>query len=196
MQVLAMTDHKAHTRGETTTDERSLIRDAQRGSRPAFEALYRQHVGQIYALCLRLMGNVADAEESTQDAFVRAWHKLDSFRGGSAFGTWLYRIAVNESLARQRKSRRTQPHLYLVEASGPVGAAKEVQLDELEKAIARLPEGARQVFVLAAVYGFRHREVARMLGIATGTSKAQLHRARQLLAERLEGPMAPTRKNR
>lgn len=195
MQSLAMIDHKPHTRGETATDERTLVRDAQRGSRRAFEALYRQHVGQIYALCLRLIGNVADAEESTQDAFVRAWRKLDSFRGRSAFGTWLYRIAANEALARQRKSGRTQPHLYLVEASGAEGAAKEVQLDELEKAIAGLPEGARQVFVLAAVYGFSHPEVARMLGIATGTSKAQLHRARQLLAERLQGRPAPNRKN-
>jgi RNA polymerase sigma-70 factor (ECF subfamily) len=84
MQVLAMTDQKVHNRVETVTDELSLVRHAQRGSRPAFEALYRQHVGRIYALCLRLTGNSADAEESTQDAFVRAWQKLGSVRGSSA----------------------------------------------------------------------------------------------------------------
>ena len=186
MQALAMTDQKVNQRVETATDELSLIRYAQRGSRPAFEALYRRHVGRIYALCLRLTGNPADAEESTQDAFVRAWQKLGSFRGSSAFGTWLYRIAVNESLTSKRRVARPQPYLYLVETISSVAAAKEVYLDELEKAIVRLPDGARRVFVLVAVYGFSHREVARMLGIATGTSKAQFHRARKLLTERLQ----------
>ena len=190
-----MTDQKVHKRAETTADELSLVRDAQRGSRPAFEALYRQHVGRIYALCLRLTGNSADAEESTQDAFVQAWKKLGSFRGSSAFGTWLYRIAVNESLTSQRRLARPQPYLYLVETISSEAAAKEVFLDELEKAICRLPEGARHVFVLVAVYGFSHREVARMLSIATGTSKAQFHRARKLLAERLQSlPVASLEK--
>ena len=186
MQLHAMTDQKVRKRLQTATDELSLIRYAQRGSRPAFEALYRQHVGRIYALCLRMTGNSADAEESTPDAFVRAWQKLGSFRGGSAFYTWLYRIAVNESLTSQRKLARPQPYLYLVETLSSVAAPKEVFIDELEKAIARLPARARYVFVLIAVYGFSHREVARMLGIATGTSKAQFHRARKLLAERLQ----------
>ena len=181
-----MTDQKVHKHLETATDELSLVRYAQRGSRPAFEALYRQHVGRIYALCLRMTGNSADAEESTQDAFVRAWQKLGSFRGGSAFGTWLYRIAVNESLTSQRKLARPQPYLYLVETLSSVAAPKEVLIDELEKAIARLPDRARHVFVLIAVYGFSHREVARMLGMATGTSKAQFHRARKALTERLQ----------
>jgi len=185
MQPFAMTDRKVQTVPEIGTDELLLIRYAQRGSRPAFEALYRQHVGRIYALCLRLTGNSADAEESTQDTFVRAWQKLGSFRGGSAFGTWLYRIAINESLASLRRQARPQPYLYLVETVSSVAPAKEVYLDELEKAISRLPERARHVFVLVAVYGFRHREVARMLNVATGTSKAQFHRARKLLAERL-----------
>ena len=186
MQLHAMTDQKVHKHLETATDELSLVRYAQRGSRPAFEALYRQHVGRIYALCLRMTGNSADAEESTQDAFVRAWQKLGSFRGGSAFGTWLYRIAVNESLTSQRKLARPQPYLYLVETLSSVAAPKEVLIDELEKAIARLPDRARHVFVLIAVYGFSHREVARMLGMATGTSKAQFHRARKALTERLQ----------
>jgi RNA polymerase sigma-70 factor (ECF subfamily) len=186
MQLHAMTDQKVHKHAETATDELSLIRYARRGSRPAFEALYRQHVGRIYALCLRMTGNSADAEESTQDAFVRAWQKLAGFRGGSAFGTWLYKIAVNESLTSQRKLARPQPYLYLVEPLSSVAAPKEVFIDELEKAIARLPDRARHVFVLIAVYGFSHREVARMLGIATGTSKAQFHRARKLLTERLQ----------
>ncbi len=186
MQVPAMTDRKVHRRAAVTTDELALIRYAQRGSRRAFEDLYRQHVGRIYALCLRLTGNSADAEESTQDTFVRAWQKLSGFRGSSAFGTWLYRIATNEALGSQRRAARSQPYLYLVETINSAGAAKDVVLDELEKAIARLPDRARHVFVLVAVYGFSHREVGRMLGIASGTSKAQLHRARKILTERLE----------
>ena len=181
-----MTDQTVRKRTEIAADEPSLIRYAKRGSRPAFEALYRQHVGRIYALCLRLTGNSADAEDSTQDTFVRAWQKLGSFHGNSAFGTWLYRIAINESLTSQRRLARPQPYLYLVETIKPVAEAKEVYLDELEKAIVRLPDRARHVFVLVAVYGFSHREVSRMLYIATGTSKAQFHRARKLLAERLE----------
>jgi RNA polymerase sigma-70 factor (ECF subfamily) len=163
-----------------------LVRDAQLGSQRAFETLYREHVGRIYALCLRLTGNVDDADDSTQNTFIRAWQKLGSFRGKSAFGTWLYRIAINESLSRHRQSQRPTPYLYLVDSSEKSSAGREVKLDELEKAIMGLPDGARQVFVLMGIYGFGHAEVGPMLGIATGTSKAQFHRARKLLADRLE----------
>jgi RNA polymerase sigma-70 factor (ECF subfamily) len=196
MQVSVMTDQQARGHLADATDELSLVRDAQLGSQRAFETLYREHVGRIYALCLRLTGNVADADDSTQNTFIRAWQKLGSFRGSSAFGTWLYRIAVNESLSRQRQSAVQQPYLYLVESSTQHTASKEVQIDELEKAIMGLPDRARQVFVLMAVYGFSHPEVARMLGIATGTSKAQFHRARKLLAERLDGESIATARNR
>lgn len=181
-----MTDRQARRNGANATDELSLVRDAQFGSQRAFEALYREHVGRIYALCLRLTGNVADADDSTQNTFVRAWQKLGSFRGRSAFGTWLYRIAINESLSRSKQSARPPPYLYVVDAAETSAAGREVQLDALEKAIIGLPDGARQVFVLMAIYGFGHTEVGRMLGIATGTSKAQYHRARKLLAKRLE----------
>ena len=190
-----MTDQKVHARAEVATDERVLIRYAQRGSRRDFEDMYRQPVGRIYVLCLRLTGNSADAEEGTQDTIVRAWHKLGSFRGSSAFGTWLYRIATNEALGSQRRAARPQRYLYVVETIDSAGAAKDVVLDELEKAMARLPDRARHVFVLVAVYGFSHREVGRMLGIASGTSKAQLHRARKLLTERLESLPVPNQEN-
>lgn len=183
-----MTDQKAREHRVNLADEPSLIRDAQFGSQRAFEALYRKHVGRIYALCLRMTGNSADADDCTQNTFVRAWGKLGTFRGNSAFGTWLYRIAVNESLSCRRRSTRSQPYLYLVESSATVAASKEARLDELEKALLGLPDGARQVFVLMAIYGFSHAEIARILGIATGTSKAQFHRARTLLAERLDEP--------
>lgn len=186
MQIPAMTDLNLHDRIANASDEWALVRDAQLGSQRAFETLYREHVGRIYALCLRLTGNVDDADDSTQNTFVRAWQKLGSFRGRSAFGTWLYRIAINESLSRRRHSERPTPYLYLVESSEKSAAGREVKLDELEKAIMALPDGARQVFVLMGIYGFAHAEVGRMLGIATGTSKAQFYRARKLLADRLE----------
>jgi len=186
MQIPAMTDLNLHDRITNASDEWSLVRDAQLGSKRAFETLYREHVGRIHALCFRMTGNVANADDGTQNTFVRAWQKLGSFRGRSAFGTWLFRIAINESLSRQRQSSRPSPYLYLVESSEKFAAGREVQLDELEKAIIGLPDGARQVFVLMGVYGFAHAEVGRMLGIATGTSKAQFHRARKLLADRLE----------
>ena len=179
-----MTDQQARGHLADATDELSLVRDAQLGSQRAFETLYREHVGRIYALCLRLTGNVADADDSTQNTFVRAWQKLGNFRGSSAFGTWLYRIAVNESLSRQRNSAVQQPYLYLVESSTKHTASKEVQIDELEKAIMGLPDRARQVFVLMAVYGFSHLEVARMLGIATGTSKAQFSPCTQVVSRK------------
>src|SRR5881398_998874 len=143
-------------------DSSDLIQRAQQGDQAAFEALYRAHVGRVYALCLRLTADRARAEELTQDAFVRAWERLASFRGESAFSSWLYRLTVNVVFLGQRAG----------------------QLD-LERAIAALPPGAREVFVLHDVEGYRHHEIARLNGIAVGTSKAQLFRARRLLREAL-----------
>jgi RNA polymerase sigma-70 factor (ECF subfamily) len=169
-------------------DEAAWIRQAQRSDSRAFEALYRLHIDKVYGLCLRMTGNVAEAEDCAQEAFIQAWNKLDKFRGDSAFSTWLHRIAVNSVLGRMRKAKREQERILAVvdNAPAPVTSGDSGELRDLAEAIERLPEGARHVFVLNAVYGYSHDEAASMLGIATGTSKAQLHRARRLLAQQLK----------
>ena len=173
-------------------DEASLIRRAQRSDAAAFEALYRDNVDRVYGLCLRMTGNVSEAEDCTQEAFIQAWKQLAKFRGDSAFGTWLHRIAVNAVLGRMRKSRREHDRIRAVAElnDAPVASADGGNLGDLSDAVNRLPEGARHVFVLYAVYGYSHEEAGNMLGIATGTSKAQLHRARRLLVQQLgqDGP--------
>jgi RNA polymerase sigma-70 factor (ECF subfamily) len=168
-------------------DEAALVARAQRGSARAFEALYRAHVDRVYGLCLRMTGNVGEAEDCTQEAFIQAWNKLDRFRGDSAFGTWMHRIAVNAVLGRIRKAKREQDRIQAATdiTSSPASIGDSGELRDLSDAIDRLPEGARHVFVLNAVYGYSHEESSNMLGIAVGTTKAQLHRARRLLAQQL-----------
>jgi len=170
------------------TDEADWIARAQRSDAQAFESLYRKHIGKVYGLCLRMTGNVAEAEDCTQDAFIQAWNKLDRFRGDSAFSTWLHRIAVNAVLGRMRKSKRETERIQVAAEmpSSPASVADTGELRDLSDAVDRLPQGARHVFVLYAVYGYSHDEASKMLGIAPGTSKAQLHRARRLLAQQLE----------
>ena len=169
-------------------DETALIARARGGDTRAFEALYREHVDRVYGLCLRMTGNVSEAEDCAQEAFIQAWNKLAKFRGDSAFGTWMHRIAVNAVLGRMRKSKREQDRIQAVAdtASSPASIGDSGDLRDLSDAIDRLPEGARHVFVLNAVYGYSHEESSSMLGMAVGTSKAQLHRARRLLAQQLE----------
>ncbi len=182
---MTVTDSRTNAAAQ---DERLLVRDVKSGDRRAFEALYRMHVDRVYGLCFRMMGNRADADDCSQDTFVRAWQRIDGFRGDSAFGTWLHRIAVNECLTRQRKLGRERQHLSLADSFPGVASAPDThdtQIDELEKAIAGLPDGARNVFVLLAVYGYSHDEAGKMLDIAPGTSKAQLHRAKRLLVAKL-----------
>jgi RNA polymerase sigma-70 factor (ECF subfamily) len=173
---------------EPAADEATWVRQAQRADAQAFEALYRLHVDKVYGLCLRMTGNVSEAEDCTQEAFILAWNKLAKFRGDSAFSTWLHRIAVNAVLGRIRKSKREHDRIQAVadtqQARVTTGDTGEMR--DLAAAVDRLPEGARHVFVLHAVYGYSHDEAAEMLGIATGTSKAQMHRARRLLAQQLE----------
>jgi RNA polymerase sigma factor (sigma-70 family) len=168
-------------------DERRAITAAIAGSRPAFERLYRLHAGRVHALCMRLTGHRETAEDCVQETFISAWRALPRFEARSAFTTWLHRIAVNTVMARHRglaQSRETGAH--------EAGAAFESQAAEdappldLEAAIGALPAGARQVLVLVGIYGFTHEEAADALHIAVGTSKAQLHRARQILAARLD----------
>ena len=170
------------------SNEAAFIARAQAGDTRAFEALYRLHIDRVYGLCLRMTGNVSEAEDCAQEAFIQAWNKLSKFRGDSAFGTWMHRIAVNSVLGRIRKSKREQDRIQLVADTAPPPASigDSGNLRDLSDAIEKLPEGARHVFVLNAVYGYSHEESGNMLGIAVGTSKAQLHRARRLLAQQLQ----------
>jgi len=169
-------------------DER--VERARRGDFAAFEELYHENVGRVHAICLRLTADPARAEEMTQEAFIRAWRRLGTFRGESAFSSWLGRVAVNAVLSERRsRSRREDREAPLGEVAEPRDATPTdggTGAMDLEQAIAALPPGARNVFVLHDVEGYRHEEVARLLGIAAGTSKAQLHRARKLLREALK----------
>jgi RNA polymerase sigma-70 factor (ECF subfamily) len=176
------------TSKDSVADEAACIRRAQRSDAKAFESLYRMHVDKVYGLCLRMTGNVSEAEDCTQEAFIQAWKQLAKFRGDSAFSTWLHRVAVNTVLGRMRKSKREQDRIQAVsDTSAPTFVADDDgELRDLSDAVNRLPSGARHVFVLQAVYGYSHDETGSMLGIAPGTSKAQLHRARRLLSEQLQ----------
>ena len=181
--------HMMTTAGsDVFTDESALIEQAQRSNARAFEALYRLHIDRVYGICLRMTGNVSEAEDCAQEAFIQAWNKLEKFRGDSAFSTWLHRIAVNSVLGRMRKSKREQDRIMAVTESAPptVAMGDTGDMRDLSEAVDRLPQGARHVFVLHAVYGYSHDETGEMLGIAAGTSKAQLHRAKRLLAQQLK----------
>lgn len=171
----------------TVGEEAVLIKRAQRQDTKAFEVLYRMHADRVYGLCLRMTGNTSEAEDCTQEAFIQAWKKLGKFRGDSAFSTWLHRIAVNSVLGRMRKSKREQDRIQAAHevSPSPASVADTGELRDLADAVDRLPEGARHVFVLSGVYGYSHEEASDMLGIAVGTSKAQLHRARRLLSQQL-----------
>lgn len=168
-------------------DERDFIRRAQAGDAAAFERLYRTHLPRVHAVIFRLTADATRAEELTQKSFLTVWEKLPLFRGESAFSTWLHRLAVNTVLADLRaEQRRTarifgtaDPSLLETPATPPPPG---IRLD-LEQAIAALPAQARTVFVLHDVEGWPHGEIAEKLGVAIGTTKAQLHRARKLLQE-------------
>ena len=160
---------------------------AASGDAHAFERLYRSHVARIHSLARRMI-NVDHADETTQDVFVRAWQKINSFRGESAFGTWLHRLAINVILGRRgslgvERARFDDGEGLLDDVTaGP--KSPELAMD-FETAIARLPPGAKKIFVLHDVEGFKHQEIADSLGISAGTSKAQLHRARMMLRRHL-----------
>ncbi|HET7233097.1 MAG TPA: sigma-70 family RNA polymerase sigma factor [Longimicrobium sp.] len=159
---------------------------AAAGDGHAFARLYREHAGRIHSLARRMAGD-GEADELTQDVFVRAWEKLRTFRGESAFGTWLHRLAVNLILARRQQAstrRARDAGDEALEWTPGRSAHPELAMD-FETAIAKLPDGARQVFVLFDVEGYRHDEIAEMLGVSVGTSKSQLHRARMILREHL-----------
>lgn len=174
-------------------DERALVAAASRGDMAAFEGLYRRHAARVHGAIVRLVGgNRSRAEDLTQEAFVRAWQALPAFRFESAFSTWLHRLAVNTALMELR-SRRSRPQddgdedaLDVLGTTDSAGHTTALTMD-LERAVASLPPRARAVLVLYDVEGWQHEEIAAELGMAVGSSKAQLHRARQLLRTRLEG---------
>lgn len=164
-----------------------LVQRAQAGDEAAFEALYRENAGRVYALCLRMLADEREAKERTQDVFVRAWERLGSFRGDSAFSTWLHRLAVNVVLMEGRAKGRRREDPFADEDDAPAAPGERDVHDRLdiERAIAKLPPGARRVLVLHDIEGYQHGEIAGMVGIAEGTSKAHLFRARRLLKEAL-----------
>ena len=168
---------------DAATEPAELVAAAADGDLAAFEQLYRQFSPRVYGLCLRLTGQREAAEDCTQESFVAAWRALARFEQRSRFSTWLHRIAVHTVLARRRGLRVeyevAEPASGLPDVADPGGGGPPL---DIERAIAALPEGARHVLVLVSIYGFSHAEAAQTLGIAEGTCKAQLHRARGLLA--------------
>jgi RNA polymerase sigma-70 factor (ECF subfamily) len=182
--------------------ELALARAASAGDERAFERLYSRHSARVFALCLRMSGSRSRATELTQDVFVQVWRQLGTWRGESALATWIYRLTVNLVLGNARAETRRQRREMSADGeevdrdhsrAGNAGNAGGVERApavgdaiDLERAIASLPDGARTVFVLHDVEGYRHGEIARMMGTAEGTCRAQLHRARRLLMEALE----------
>lgn len=163
--------------------ESEAARRAAAGDPVAFEQLYRGHVDRIHSLARRMIDG-GSADDLTQEVFIRAWKKLPSFRGDSSFGTWLYRLAINWILSRRRTIRREAERQASLPRGPELVRTTRPRPDhgiDLERALETLPDGAREVFVLHDVEGYRHAEVAELLDISVGTSKSQLHRARMLL---------------
>jgi len=182
-----------------------LVTRAQKGEESAFEALFHQHKGRVYSVCLRMIGNTAEAEDLTQEAFMQVFRKIHTFRGESAFSTWLYRLSVNIVLMRLRRRKVTETSLEegasgeeFDEQRKEFGAPDLVLMGSidrmhLERAIARLPAGYKQTFVLHDVHGYEHNEIATLLGCSIGNSKSQLHKARGRLRKLLRETVRESR---
>lgn len=177
------------TANDVTLPSDDVVRHAQQGDVDAFERLYRAHAPAVHSLARRMLGDDGAAREMVQDIFVRAWERLASFRGESTFGTWLHRVGVNVILNQLRVMRRDIAR-FTEDApegtpAGPPDGGVDARID-LDAAIARLPAGARTVFVLHDIEGYAHDEIAQMLGLASGTVRAQLWRARRQLMRHLD----------
>ncbi len=184
-------------RGQTqkNTPEASLVQRAQRGDEEAFEALYQAHKKRVYSVCLQMTKNIADAEDLTQEAFLQVFRSINSFRGDSAFSTWLYRIAVNTVLMKLRR-RKAPPLVSLDEpvSSQSTSLKREVGRADLNlngvvdrialgRAMEELPAGCRQIFDLHEVEGYQHHEIAGILECSIGNSKSQLHKAKMKMRD-------------
>jgi RNA polymerase sigma-70 factor, ECF subfamily len=192
----------------STSGNADLVASAQNGEEWAFEALFQQNKQRVYALCLRMIGNTADAEELTQEAFLQVFRKIQTFRGQSAFSTWLHRVAVNTVLMRLRKktvnavsledSTREEEHDEAPREYGAPDLALTGAIDRvnLKRAMSMLPVGYRRAFVLHDVEGYEHNEIAALLGCSIGNSKSQLHKARARLRKLLQEADRETRRPR
>jgi RNA polymerase sigma-70 factor (ECF subfamily) len=176
----------------TPTTDGADVALAAAGDRHAFERLYKAHVNRVFTLCTRMCGSRVRGEELTQDVFVRTWEKLPQFRGESTFSTWIHRIAVNIVLTDRKNEGRARRRMKEDDEDGgedifaPAAfVPRDADRMDLAAAIETLPRGARQIFVLHDVEGYKHEEIAELCGITAGGSKAQLHRARLLLREAL-----------
>ena len=171
-------------------EDRELATRAARGDMAAFEALYRRHSSRVHAICLRLTADRMSAEEAVQDVFVRLWERLGSFRGESAFSSWLHRLAINTVLQTMRSTRRREARVATSDDAAledaPIRALAVEERIDLEDAIARLPQQVRMVVVLHDIEGFSHEEIAVMTGVPPGTIRSQLSRARKTLLQWLE----------
>lgn len=191
----------ARTRRSETRElsEADAIRLAQEGNAEAFERIYQLHSRRVYSLCLRMMGNTAEAEDLAQEAFLQLFRKIHTFRGESAFSTWLHRLTVNVVLMRLRRKTAVEASLEQMtepdeETGGPpreigtedLGLAGSVDRVNLERAVAQLPPGYKQVFALHDIQGYEHNEIAELMGCSIGNSKSQLHKARTRLRELLQ----------
>ncbi len=172
-----------------TDDQVELVTRAQQGDQQAFHQLYLIHYRRIYALCWRMLADKDSAEDVCQEVFVQLWQKIANFRGESKFTTWLHSVATHIVLGHLRKQKNWLQRIFSIEDQqvdvGTVELVDEKVSSELDSKIQQLPERARLVFVLFAVEGYRHEEIAKMLDMAVGSSKSQYHRAKQLLKEML-----------
>ena len=192
--MIALPLHRSMAETSSLPDEDAVrdprVRAAQAGDKTAFAALYREHVGRVYALCLRTAGQPADADAITQDVFLRAWDNLAEFREECPLSAWLHRIAVRQVMMHHRTTSR---RLRRIEPTADIegdATAREARPDaavDLERSIRGLPEAARIVFVLAAIEGYAHAEIADMMGCTEATSRAHLFHAKALLREVLDG---------
>jgi len=183
------TEHQSVTSSEQD-EERMTISRAQQGDQQAFYQLYQKYHRKVYAICWRMLADKDSAEDVCQEVFVQLWQKISNFRGESKFSTWLHSVTNNIVLGHLRKHKNWLQRIFSIEDQTMQDVAVEMEdnsgLTTLDKHIARLPERARLVFVLFAVEGYRHEEIAKMLDMAVGTSKAQFHRAKGLLREWVE----------
>lgn len=168
-----------------SASEWHLIIAVQNKDKKAYQQLYQQYIGQVYGLCYRLTGEKMLAEDAAQEVFMQLWRKIDNYKGDSKFSTWLHTVTSNVTISYVRKQKGWLQKMLNIESSSAMNDVAEESTGsvDIESYVTRLPERARIVFVLHAIEGYRHEDIANMTGMAVGSSKAQFHRAKQLLKE-------------